>query len=422
MTEYITSLFIVSLIVLISWFLRVIHKTWLAPSAFYALWWGSTTLVSLIVGRNEFIPFWGLIWLLLSCIIVGAGSLVFYSANQSHVYLHKFNFDGFEINSNFFTSVYYFSVFISFFYIISSVIYNDFSFVDFKSLEGLLALAVKFSVDRYEENVVLPIYIKLQLPFVFLSNAIGGTLFCISRKKRYLVCLLPPVIIAILFTEKAGIFFCLSIWMACLLSMNVLFRKTKIFNFKNLLKISFSLTLLLSLMFISAFARLGTIDIDELEVVLEKLYSTLFGHIASFSYWFSNFDLFNYPLQGGIYTFSGVYDFFGLSKRQSGLYTENYQLSNGALTNLYSIHKGLLLDYSIFGTIFIYFIFGVAGSYFFQKVFNGNQKYIGFLSIVYIIIFVSIYYSIFIFNTTLLACFMIVSIFFIPIFKGSNEV
>jgi oligosaccharide repeat unit polymerase len=411
LTEYITSLFIVILIVLISCILRLIHRTWLAPSAFYSLWWGSTTLVSLIIGRNEIIPFWGLIWLLISCLIVGAGSLVFYSPKHSLVYLHKLNFDTIEINNNFFKLSYYFSLFISFFYIISSLIYNDISLADFKSLEGLLALSVKFSVDRYEENVILPIYIKLQLPFVFLSNALGGTLFSITRKKRYLICLLPPVIIAILFTEKAGIFFCLSIWMACLLSLNVFFGRFNIFNFKNILKIGLSLALLLFLMFISAFARLGTIDFDEFEVVLEKLYSTLFGHIAAFSFWFSNFDLFSYPLQGGKYTFSGVFDFFGLSKRQSGLYIENYQLSNGAMTNLYSIHKGLLLDYSIFGTLFIYFIFGVVGSYFFQKVLSGNQKYIGLLSIVYIIIFVSIYYSIFIFNTTLLACLMIVFIF-----------
>ncbi len=414
MTDYITSLFIVALIGLISFLLRLIHKTWLAPSAFYSLWWGSTTLVSLIVGRNEVFPFSGLIWLLISCLFVGLGSLVFYSPKYLLPSLNKFNFDELDISNRFFNLTYYFSLFISFFYIISSVVYNDISLVDFKTVEGLLALAVKFSIDRYEENVVLPIYIKLQLPFVFLSNALGGTLFSISRKKRYLFCLLPPIIIAILFTEKAGIFFCLSIWMACLLSLNVIFGRLKVFNIRNILRIGLMLILLLSLMFISAFARLGTIDFDEFEVVLEKLYSTLFGHIASFSYWFSNFDLFNDPLQMGKYTFSGVYDFFGLSKRQSGLYTENYELSNGAMTNLYSIHKGLLLDYSFIGTLLIYFIFGIIGSYFFQEVLKGNKKYIGLLSIVYVIIFVSIYYSIFIFNTTLLACFMIVFIFFKP--------
>jgi len=398
--------------VLIAVILRVIHGSWLAPSALYSLWWAITTLVSLLVGSNEVLPAVGLVWLLISCSIVGIGSLVFIPPRLGTYSTQSNDYTALYKYSYFLRVIYFFSTFVSFSYIISFLLYNEVSINDLKSFEGLLTLAVKFSKDRYEENVILPLYIKLQLPFVFFSNALGGALFAIWQEKKYLYCLIPPVLIALLFTEKAGIFFCLSAWLASLLSVTVFLKKFKIFNYESVVKLFVSAVILLLILVISAFARLGAVDMGEFEVVVEKLYSTLFGHIAAFSNWLASFDFFTFTMEGGRYTFSGVFDFFGISKRESGIYTDNYQMSNGAMTNLYTIHKGLLLDFSVIGSLIVYFVFGVIGSFFFLGAVKGKQRYVGFLSIIYLIIFVSIFYSIFIFNTTLLSCIMTVLVFF----------
>ena len=401
----------VCLILLTAIILRIIHGSWLAPSAFYSLWWGSTTLISVLIGSKENVPNVGLIWILSSCILIGLGSLIFIAPKLTTFNLESQNYDNLYLANRSLRVVYFFSVLFSFCYIISFIIYNQVSIQDFKSLEGLLILSAKFSKDRYEENVTLPMFIKLQLPFVFFSNALGGALFSISRKKKYFLALLPSVIISILFTEKAGIFFCLSIWISAYLSLTVALNNLKFFNYQIILRLFMSGVILLSILITSAFARLGTVDMGEFEVVLDKLYSTLFGHIAAFSNWLQSFDFINSSLSFGRFTLAGVFDFFGISKRDIGLYTVNYKLSSGEMTNLYSIHKGLILDFSAFGSLIIYFIYGMIGSFLFAGSIKGKRIYIGFLSIIYLITFVSIFYSIFIFNTTLLSCFMTVFVF-----------
>ncbi len=413
--NFIVSLIIIVLNFFVAFILRAIHKTWLAPSAIYALWWSLTGLVSIIAGYNEKVPVSGLGWILLSSILIGVGSLVFLPNNFKILQAEELVLDdrSFSDKIGKLNKLYIITLFLAFAYILASLVYQQTSFSDLTSLEGFLLLAAKFSQDRYEDTTVLPIYIKLLLPFIFLATCIGGIMFGITKQKRYLICLLPPVIISILFTEKAGIFFCFSMWMSSYMSIMLFKKKLVIFDWATIVK-TMGITIVISAILVfSSFARLGVLDVAELGVVWDKLYSTLFGHIPAFSNWFATYDFSHETPEFGKYTFSGVFDFFGLSKRESGLYTVNYQLSNGELTNLYSIHKGLILDFTASGSLFLYFIFGMVGSFVFYSVYKNAGKLIGLLSSVYAITFVSIFYSVFIFNTTFLAIFLTILFLFL---------
>jgi oligosaccharide repeat unit polymerase len=314
--------------------------------------------------------------------------------------------------------LYSFSLVISFLYIFSNLYYNQINLDDFKSIEGIFLVAAKFTVDRYEENTTLPIYIKIQLSFVFFSNSIGGLLYGLSPQKKYLLCFLPPVIISLVFTEKAGIFFCSAAWISSYFIVRIILDKILIFNFKTFVRILIFGLVIIVIITASSFARLGTVELSELIIVKEKLYSG-FGHIPAFSNWLSSYQYTDLTAEFGKYTISGILDFIGLSKREIGLYAVNYQLSNGTLTNIYSIHKGLILDYSIFGTILIYFLFGIFSSFFYYSVRQKKSRYIASLSLTYFLIIGSIFTSILVYNTIFLSCiFTIIAFSLINIEKA----
>jgi oligosaccharide repeat unit polymerase len=187
-------------------------------------------------------------------------------------------------------------------------------------------------------------------------------------------------------------------------------REYQVFSFKTIARIIFFGSIIVFILMASSFTRLGTLDSSEFDIVQDKLSSYL-GHVPAFSNWLSNYNWSDLSMELGKYTFSGILDLVGLSKREIGLYEVNYRLANGTLTNIFSIHKGLVLDFSILGSILIYFLFGLISSFFYIGVRNGNVKLAGLLSISYFIIFGSIFTSILVYNTIFLSCFMTIVAF-----------
>ena len=101
--------------------LRIIHKSWLAPSAFYSLWWTCTTILSIVIGINENVPFIGLFWLFFSSFLIGLGSLFFVNrdvVNKGRLLLHS---GLYLTNLNFFKNIYLWSLIFSFMYIITNL-------------------------------------------------------------------------------------------------------------------------------------------------------------------------------------------------------------------------------------------------------------------------------------------------------------
>lgn len=406
------SLFVVFLNFVVAYTLRAIHKTWLAPSALYALWWSVTTLVSTLVGYRETIPVSGLLWILFSSILIGVGSLIFlpnYTVNKIPDPISQNNLT--KANMYLLRKIYILALFLGLLYIVLLLIFQKQPLKDFTTLEGYLLLAAKFSKERYEDNVVLPMYIKLLLPFVFFASCLGGILFSVIGEKKYLLCFIPSIIISTIFTEKSSILFCLTMWLGGYLSLQLFNKQIILFRFSTVIKIIATTSVVGAILVLSAFARMGNIDAGLVNDVIDKLYSSLFGHIAAFSNWLSTYDVQNETLYFGKYSFAGIFEFFGISKRDQGLYTVNYQLANGEMTNLYTIHKGLILDYSISGTLVIYLVFGIFSQIIFQTIYRKNIKLMGLLCLIYSITFVSPFVSILIFNTTFLAVIMSVLVF-----------
>lgn len=390
--------------------MRIIHRSWLAPAAFYSLWWTCTTFLSIAVGIDEEVPPIGLFWLFLSSILIGLGSLFFVNrdvVNIDKVLRHK----GYNLkNLNFFKNIYLLSLIFSFLYIVSNLYYNGVKIQDLNSLEGLFRVASKFTIDRYEENVSLPIYIKILLSFVFFSNSLGGILFGLTKQLKFLLSLIPPILISLVFTEKAGIFFCTSAWISSYFIVLIMVRENRVFSFKTFARMIFFGSIIIFILMMSSFMRLGTLESSEFDIVQDKLSSYL-GHVPAFSNWLSTYNCSDLSMELGKYTFSGILDLVGLSKREIGLYEVNYRLANGTLTNIFSIHKGLILDFSFLGSIIIYFLFGFISTFFYIGVRNRNVKLVGLLTVTFFIILGSIFTSILVYNTIFLSCLMTIVAF-----------
>lgn len=240
---------------------------------------------------------------------------------------------------------------------------------------NLFGSAAKYADLRYSEQIKINIYGQLSLVFSYLGVVVGGFLFfnADTKSRRVIITILsflPSAFIAI--TQSAKGSFPLSIVLfyagvlICRISANKLNMIEKL-SFKPILLYAVPTSIILILSFITR----GLYEIGDLGVVLEKLKynftSYSFGHIYAFSDWFSfrigDSSFLNYNEENtsyGFYTFMALYRLFGSDKFVPlGVYEEYLKYGDLFTTNIFTMFRGLLLDFGLVGSIIYMYITGV---------------------------------------------------------------
>ena len=199
--------------------------------------------------------------------------------------------------------------------------------------------------------------------------------------------MLPSILVMLLQSAK-GLFFLSSAffagsWLVTRIFQND-FRFPQISLFQGI-----AAFLVLSTFVITSFiSRIG-VDFNTLRFYIAS-YSS--GHLYAFSDWFSHryFEIYsgnNYEqlnLEGGFYTFMAFFKAFGDSRNVPiGIYDEFFEIPGLLQTNIYTVFRGLISDFGLFGSLIFATFVGLVSNAVFYVLFANKHSPLAIVFFIY---------------------------------------
>lgn len=272
---------------------------------------------------------------------------------------------------------------------------------------GVLEVGAKWTLLRYDDAVE-PWSVRLLVTWLHPAALLGGILFAGSHARRDRVVgvltLLPAVLYGIFTGARAAILLGLTCWIGGYVASACVrkHRQLRLFSGRGILVLS-----------LAAFSSIGVFSsIDAVRdstwnqgfspwVNEEKLSNFIFGSPAAFAAWYAHAE--TEDAEWGARSFAGEFDLLGLKTRLIGRYSDTSNVVGEEVTNIYTIFRGLIEDFTVFGAILVGgCVGGLAGRIYFGSL-ESKAGTVLFLSAFYSTLLYSPIISIFSFNGVALA-------------------
>lgn len=352
---------------------RVTLGSWLAPGAFFPLFW--TGLCALCLAVNEYYPMWApaLWWIDLSLLLFYVGSLggklwirpAAQPPGQSQsLHLHRLE-----------------------------------AAVILCSVVGVLYTLFR---ERYAPNLLdkPPSWYQIFLGMLYAAPLFGGILFADQPSPRAktisLLSLVPPLFYALASLGRSqfllGIFF----WAASYWGTRT-YRSRGRVSLLNLQMAALALLFLLVCYVVGTILgrlrdvahlplaeRLGSyyevLEQADLGRDLEKFRGSVFGHPYSFSYYLNRTIDFPPSPRLGAYAFAGPLDLLGIVERTP---FENFVLDAGVDSNVYTLFRPPVEDFGLIGSFVSFLIAGLIAGFAYSNIAAGDIRWLPILTLFY---------------------------------------
>ena len=256
------------------------------------------------------------------------------------------------------------------------------SLSDLLSFPQLLFISHRLSVLRYEDLLRPPFISNILFSFAYFSCIIGGFFYKELGRLFSLLVLTVFLCYAVVYTTKAVFLWALILWMSGFFSRKIL--ETDCF-YKLPYKLLFLIfpLILLTAVFATYLRTAGKLDIIG---SLEKLEVYAFGNITPFTYWISHKYNNILSLTFGKNTFNGFFSLLGLVKRVPGIFEEYIMVINGEVSNIYTVFRFFIEDFSLVGAYILTFFLGFLSEIAYLKVYRGKLFYVPLLIMFYLIV------------------------------------
>jgi oligosaccharide repeat unit polymerase len=312
-------------------------------------------------------------WSFLSCFYVVLFSFFLYLGSliaskvvgRTHISFSQFGAR--KIDSHFLFSMLILSFFLGLIYPLYVIKLSGGSFLDLFSFSSLSTIASSFYMSK-DKGIDTPTSINFFLSFIYLCPLLGGFLFSHSRKLKKIailvLSLIPTFYAFLVTTTKAGILASFFLFLIGYIA-NVFYTRKPIKQIKKKLFFMCICSLVvIVVLFVSMLFRYN----GDLSHVLARFPSYAFGAIPAFDYWLSS----SFSLADRFYlgenTFIGIFNLLGIVSRQKGIYSTGF-VSGSISTNIYTVFRGLILDYGIFGSFLFSYLWGFLSRLIVQKTF-----------------------------------------------------
>lgn len=345
--------------------------TWISPAGIFSLIWFVFTFFPLLILAEVPISFVGMLYIFIACVAFSSGTFL--------VPLKKLSQSTIEKRKKFsdsFARLYPVSIILS----IAAVILMAYNIQQSGGTLGLsLATILETSGQmiqrRYDgisaegiatQVALLSMYSSCNLAGIALPPARGARL-----KFRILIlsAMAPPIFLLIFEGNKGALPLAAVLIWSGVLVRKLLSGNMKLFEFGSFRRMLAMAIVALPLFVISFLAR-GLSDETDMEIIIKILrkyfgsYSS--GHLYAFSDWLdwyvgfqSNQAYEEQELSFGFYTFMSVFRLFGDNRFvPPGIYTEYFMYDDILQTNIYTIYRGLVLDFGLIGSIIFLMIMG----------------------------------------------------------------
>ena len=385
-------------------FSRLYSRTWLEPGSFFLLIWVIYIFIPILVAPENHIYSFGIWYIFSFSLAIILGSLV-WNRLEPVSRLDKALTTGANLGSysnilfNFTIIFVLLSAFGVPLLLVAGI--NRYNLVvDLFSLSSLPNL---FYVDRDSGIFQLPWQINGFIYFTYTASLIGGFTFKLFPKKKKLFCFIPLFIAffyGVVLAVRSGIFLSIILWLSGWLGSLVYLQDLK-FRPQTIMFSIISFMLLITVFISVRWLRSGADDPFLIMVFIDYARISYFGHLSAFSTWLNDYQYAG--LTFGSNTFSGPLDLLGIIEREIGFYKENILLVDSVYTNIFTIFRGLIEDFSIPGTLIIGFGVGMLVRLAFNRCRYGHFMWMVPLTLYYAFVLYSPIISLFNYNSAIMA-------------------
>ncbi|MDP7527314.1 MAG: O-antigen polymerase [Candidatus Marinimicrobia bacterium] len=397
---------------------RKITGTWLSPGSFFAISWSFFLIVPLLFAPEFKVDLLGIWFIAILSMACAAGSVIAYKppsidslvsnepnkTNPSHLFRPLWVF----------ILISFGGVILLFRHALDTYNFGYYS-MGWVSIPNLIA------VDRYSGYLNYPFIIKYSLYCIYPANLLGGLLLSmrqISFKMKALtvVPLLLALILGIIEGARTSILLGLVLFISAWMSGAMINGSNHNYK-KSYFKMAFSggaLMITFTAFFVLIQWLRQGMDSIIVDLLMDQIRAYFFGYLAAFTQWIGTIDSPN--LSGGLTTFAGPFNLLGVMERSLGFY-DPANISLGISTNIFTALRGLVIDFSIPGSILIAFIVGFFLQLSYQRGISGTIINTLPISIFYAFTLYSPLISIFHYNSILFSWIVI----FFPLRFSRNE-
>lgn len=386
---------------------RIATNSWFSPASFFSTAWMFFLVIPLIFAPGFYIHTNGLWFIVILCMSCSSGSILYILLNN-----HKSAsfISPIHINEKKLVNPLIIINLISLAGLILLINFTSLNYLDSYGLIRWSSIPNLISIDRYEGSLSYPLIIKYSLYFIYPGNIISGII--LSKDKLSLrlkiFCFMPLsfcIILGIIEGSRTSILLGSVLLFSTYFSSLVSSNNGKInFSFIKLFTIfSLAIGIFVLLFILIQWFRQG-LDPIIFELIVIRLKSYLFGYLSAFTIWFNQIETF-FTAKTFFSTFAGPLSLIGAIDRELGFY-EPVNINESISTNIFTSLRGMISDFTIFGSILLIFLCG----YYFQYKFSKKEK-----NLFEKILIISVFYS-FTLYSPLISIFHYNSVFFSWIF------
>ena len=392
---------------------RALLGSWLAPGVFFALYWSLAFVVPLVIAPQDPVSAAAVLWVFLAAgaVFVGAlfgGGLDFGPVREQPgeaaitpdarrpLALAAIGCAVLGLGAP-----------------LIPLVSQGYGFTVFTSLKALVSAAIELSVGRYSETYSPPALSQAALPLLSAGPVFAGALAALRprrvEKLAVVGVFLPPLLLTVTQTQRAVTILAVVNWISAYLAVGVLLGRTSPFTRRHLVVAALGGLFAIVLAFVGAMVRVGASDLNAIADVAPKVLGGALGHATVFSQWFESGGAAAAPPTWGAYTFAGLYDALGIGQRRPGLFAESVVLASGDETNIYTMFRPLIQDFTLVGALVALTVLGLIGGVAYRAVGRGRIELVPVLAGFYATTLFSAITSIWVYNS-MMAVFVLFAV------------
>jgi oligosaccharide repeat unit polymerase len=355
---------------------------WLAPGAFFALFW--TILVAAALAMAPDVEVWppALMFIVACVLAFGAGALCGNASTaREKPCAHAKPIDA--------TSAGRLVIFGGACGMLAAIVLVRESGHGFTPSD-VPAIARAYSIARYSQEFTEPLLFRLLIIPHYFAAILGGCLYVFAgtRKQRWITLLpfVPAVMVTLLLTTKASLAMTVLLWIAGFISSLTYSGRLGIPapDLKFLKKAVFAAAVVAPVVMVgSQMSRyLLTTFEDALDTIV-SLRLDFFGYLGPFSAYYRACWVENYAPAFGMFTLPGPFDALGMHQRVIGVFAESVLIGNGHPSNIYTVFRGLIDDFTMPGTLLLLIIAGFAANRSYEMVKKGYITHVSVIAAFY---------------------------------------
>ena len=411
------------------------------PSVIFAFVWGCFTLLPMIFLYSAPINPFAVLYILLCVIAFSISSLI----DSNRITYLKFTKNKIlrdkklaHFDSRFLDLILFVSSLLGVVFCFWTMHINGWSLSDI--FYDPLLTAGSFAAIRGNHGMEYGLIGSLGTIFTYLSASLGGLTYSVYKSKSshffIIIQAMAPALLAMVIQSSKLIFLISScFFISGVFLYNIYKLKPLRINIKilfKLMKISLIIFPFILLSFISR-EKYGNLDdiFINLTVLKYVMTSYVFGQIYAFSDFFSFYigmeSATNYAqdcYRLGAYTFSSIAEIFGANVDfPPGLYLETGSYKDVFETNIFTIFRGVILDFGIIGSLVFFSALGFISNIVFKNILKLKSNIFADLAYMHIVVFLLMTYlfSVFMARYMYANISILVVIFLVNrIFKKSN--